>query len=94
MEPKVIGTFTATGDDGERYTVEIVRGYRRIEAGVGDQGGWVEDSLVDFRTEDGLEVGCSSEGEDGYFFITGTRVRLTPDVPLAEVRSMIDSRRT
>jgi hypothetical protein len=94
VEPKVIGTFTATGDDGERYAVEIVRGYRRIDAGMRDEGGWVEDSLVDFRTDGGLEVGCSGEDEDGYFFVTSTRVRLTPDIPLADVRSMIDGRRT
>jgi hypothetical protein len=88
VEPKVIGTFTATGEDGERYTVEVVREFHQVRG-----GGWAKDRLADFRTADGLEVGCVSEQENGYFFIVTTGVKLFPDVPLAEVMDRIHRHR-
>jgi len=83
VEPKVIGTFTATGEDGERYTVEIVKEFHQIG------GGWAKDRLADFRTDDGLEVGCVSEQENGYFFVVTTGVKLFPDIPLQEVMEIV-----
>ena len=88
MEPRVIGTFTATGDDGERYTVEIVRESHQVSG-----GGWAKDRLADFRTDDGLEVGCVSEQENGYFFVVTTGVKLFPDISLQEVMDMIHRHR-
>lgn len=88
MEPKVIGTFAAAGEDGVRYTVEIVKEYHRVSG-----GGWARDRLADFRTDDGLEVGCVSEGGNGYFFVVTTGVRLTPDISLDEVMAIVHRHR-
>ncbi len=84
MEPRVIGRFGATGDDGNRYTVEVVRDSHRVAG-----GGRAEDSLADFRTADGREVARAGEGEDGYFWVVGTGARLTPDIPFKEIMEMI-----
>jgi hypothetical protein len=82
VEPELIGTFTATGDDEAHYTVRVWMTFHTVPGNMHDRGErWIPDAHATLVTDDGDEV-CGVSGNEARFGIAGSRVILTPDESL------------
>jgi hypothetical protein len=76
---RIEGKFSGTDDDGNSYTVLMLRGqHRTFDQHHGEE--WVDDALGELQTEDGRAVSPVSRGV--YDIIDGTEaIRITSDDP-------------
>jgi hypothetical protein len=90
VEPELIGTFRATGDDARSRNVRVLMTFRFVPGGMWEDK-WVPEAHATLVTDDGKELYGVSD-EEARFGIEGSRVTLTTDEPVADIFSRFRSR--